>query len=127
MNLRTVLLAVIVLGACSTHKDKLQRAKDEANSAGRILMVEFGADWCSDCRVLSAELEKDSYRQRLATGFVRYRVDVGEFDRNLDVAKSVGLNLSQIPTAVFFTPAGGRIERSGTSEILDFVKTLKIP
>jgi thiol:disulfide interchange protein len=121
MNLRALALTAILLASCSSHQNELERAKRDARASGKILMVEFGADWCNDCRVLSEDLRKDTVNPNFTTRFVRHKIDVGQFDRNLDIAKSLGLNLSEIPTAVFFTPEGGRIDRLGRPQILAFV------
>lgn len=74
-------------------------------------MVQFGAGWCPECRALSKELDNPRLHDYVAQHFVRLSIDVGEFDRNLDLAKSVGLDVVQtgIPAAAFFTPDGGPI------------------
>jgi protein disulfide-isomerase len=97
-----------ISSACHSPVSDLKRARREARLQGKLLMVQFGADWCPDCRALSKELDASS---DLTQHFVRLNIDVGEFNRNLDVAKSVGLDVveSGIPAAAFFTPDGAII------------------
>ncbi|MGW4435142.1 thioredoxin family protein [Streptomyces sp. NPDC004596] len=75
---------------------------------GRPVLVDFGADWCLDCRVLGARFEEPGPSAALA-GYHVVTVDVGEFDHNLDVAaRYVHLGTSGIPALVVLDPASGR-------------------
>ncbi|TFV34474.1 thioredoxin family protein [Streptomyces sp. T1317-0309] len=74
------------------------------------VLVDFGADWCPDCRVLDARFEEPGPATMLAKYHV-VTVDVGEFDRNLDIAERyVNLQTSGIPALVVLDPASGRIK-----------------
>jgi thioredoxin 1 len=100
--------------------DELRR---DAHASQKILMVEFWAGWCGDCVQLSASLEEEPIRHFVKEHFIISKVDVGEFDRNLDIAKALGLgNLSEIPTAVFFAPGDQQpVTRRGTRQILEYI------
>jgi thioredoxin 1 len=89
----------------------------------KFLMVEFGAAWCSDCAQLSRSLREDRRRERFRKDFELLFVDVGEFNRNLDVAKSLGIDVTEaIPAAAFFPPDSDQpVIRRGTNQILAFV------
>ncbi|MGW0966557.1 thioredoxin family protein [Streptomyces sp. NPDC002516] len=81
-----------------------------AKRDGRPVLVDFGADWCMDCRVLSARFKEAGPSALLAKYHV-VKVDVGEFDHNLDVAKRyVDLRTSGIPALTVLDAASGRIE-----------------
>src|SRR5881394_1144593 len=80
----------------------LVTSQKQAQTEHKILMVEFGANWCEDCIVLADNLEKGETRDYFQKHFVVLKVDVGRFDKNLDIAKSLGVTLDKgIPTAVF--------------------------
>ncbi|GAA2667973.1 thioredoxin family protein [Actinoplanes palleronii] len=72
------------------------------------MLIDFGADWCLDCRVLTELTQDPAVSAQLAEGFEVVSVDVGEFDRNLEVAQDLGvdLNTSGIPALVVLSPAG---------------------
>lgn len=73
---------------------------------GRPVLIDFGADWCPDCVVLSRTFERPGTAQLLAAYHV-VRVDVGDFDHNLDVAASyVDLRSSGIPALAVVDSAG---------------------
>lgn len=81
-----------------------------AKKDGRPVLIDFGADWCMDCRVLGARFQEPGPSARLAKYHV-VTVDVGEFDRNLNVAaRYVNLQTSGIPALVVLDPASGQIK-----------------
>ncbi|MEU0436548.1 thioredoxin family protein [Streptomyces sp. NPDC006290] len=81
-----------------------------AKQDGRPVLVDFGAAWCLDCRVLSARFKEAGPSALLAKYHV-VKVDVGEFDHNLKVAERyVDLNTSGIPALTVLDSASGRIE-----------------
>jgi thioredoxin 1 len=101
----------------------LDKARASAQINHKFLMVEFGADWCSDCLELSKELETGAVRNYLKEHFVVLNVDVGQFNLNIDVAKSLGVDIDQgIPTAVFFPPSRTvPSKRLGANQILAYL------
>ena len=67
----------------------------------RRVLVVFGANWCADCRALDDSLKSGRNADLMAREFLVVKVDVGRFDRNLDVAKAYGDPIRQgIPAAV---------------------------
>jgi len=96
----------------------LDAARKQATSQQKFLMVEFGANWCEDCIVLADNLEKGETRDYFQKHFVVLKVDVGQFDKNLDIAKSLGVTLDKgIPTAVFFAPDGSKVGATNNGEL----------
>ena len=109
-------------------------AKARAAADGKMVMVTFGANWCPDCLTLHKDLEDPVTREYASKKFEMVNVDVGEFDKNADVARELGVApVNGIPLAVFFSSDGrpicdtrrGELEPSRhytSSEILDFLK-----
>jgi thiol-disulfide isomerase/thioredoxin len=108
-------------------------AKARAAASGKMLMVTFGANWCPDCLTLHKDLEDPVVREYAHKKFEMVNVDVGELDKNKDVARELGVAVNGIPLAVFFSSdgrpicdtRGGELEPSRhytSSEILDFLK-----
>src|SRR5512147_521168 len=86
----------------------IDKAFKQAQAQNKILMVEFGADWCADCVVLTRTLNEGATKKYFEQHFVIVSVDVGQFDRNIDIMKSLNVKTGAIPTAVFFNPDGSR-------------------
>jgi thiol:disulfide interchange protein len=96
----------------------LAHAIKTAREQNKFLMVEFGANWCEDCVALARNLEQGETRDYFEKHFVILKVDVGRFDRNLDLAKSIGVDLDKgIPTAVFFAPDGNKVGATNKGEL----------
>lgn len=57
---------------------------EAARSADRLVLLEFAAPWCSDCRTLERLCEETPLAEKLRE-FERLRVDVGRFDRHLEL------------------------------------------
>ena len=133
MNKRASILAsmfIIALAAVVTYRETtkvsqglIAEARARATRDHKFLMVEFGADWCSDCAQLSKSLEDERRRDQFRKEFELLHLDVGEFNRNLDIAKSLGIDVTEaIPTAAFFPPNSDQpIIKRGTNPILAFV------
>jgi thioredoxin 1 len=104
----------------------INHARAEARLNHRILMVEFGANWCSDCQELAKELDERGTSVYMKTHVDVVQVDVGEFNRNLDIARSLGIDVNQgIPAAVFIPPiAVPPANRVGNTQILEYIHEL---
>jgi len=135
---RWIVLLASVLGAgilwISYHQNhktptvqSIDQARAEARLNHKVLMVEFEADWCSDCRVLSGSLQERDIRDYLARHVEALHVDVGQFNRNLDIARYLGVDVNQgIPAAVFLLPDQVPASRKiGNAQILAYIHQLE--
>ncbi|EHR72276.1 hypothetical protein BurJ1DRAFT_3468 [Burkholderiales bacterium JOSHI_001] len=79
----------------------IRRALAAAGAGPRRVLVVFGANWCEDCRRLDQALSSGRTAELMARQFELVKVDVGRFDRNLDLAKAYGDPIRKgIPAAV---------------------------
>ena len=69
---------------------ELAAAKALAAREGRLLLVVFGANWCGDCRAFDAAARQGELATLLDAHFVLAKVDVGNWDHNLDVVEAWG-------------------------------------
>lgn len=92
--------------------------REEAVENGKFLMVTFGANWCVDCRTLYYHLKSDDVKAFTDDKIHFVTVDVGKFNRNRDVARELGVDLTRgIPVAVFFDPEGGEIGNTNDGQL----------
>jgi thioredoxin 1 len=87
----------------------LAAALDAAKLSGKKVLVDFGANWCPDCRVLGGILEIEQVRAYVAAHYEVAVIDVGRFNRNLDIATAFGVKIRGIPTVMVIDPASGRV------------------
>jgi thioredoxin 1 len=109
----------------------LRSALVEARSQHKDVLVIFGANWCEDCRDLDKAMHGSS-ASLIDPLFVVVKINVGNFDKNLDLAARYGNPIQKgIPAAVLVTPtdkvvystkAGelANARRMGDSGIYDF-------
>jgi protein disulfide-isomerase len=88
-------------------KAALQAAQSAAQAAGQPVFVVFGANWCEDCRAFDKAMKAEPSASLIARSFQVVKIDVGNFDRNVDIAERYGNPIKKgIPAAVLLTPEG---------------------
>lgn len=101
-------------------KADVQRALSAAKSSGTPVLVVFGANWCPDCRALDKALSTGENAELMAREFKVVKVDVGQFDRNLDLAARYGNPVKKgIPAAVVLSPEGEVLYATRLGELAD--------
>ncbi len=84
------------------------------------VLVVFGANWCPDCRVLDMALKGGKSAALVARDFRVVKVDVGRFDRNLDVAERYGVPIRKgIPAVAVVSPGGRVVYATREGELAD--------
>jgi thioredoxin 1 len=78
----------------------------EAKRTGRNVLLDFGGNWCPDCRIMAGILEADAVRPWVAANFVPVAVDVGRYDKNMDIEQRFGIVPKGVPTVLVVTPDG---------------------
>src|SRR5438128_2003038 len=66
-------------------------AKVRARRTGKRLLIDLGGNWCLDCRLLAGTMELPELRPWLAHRFGIVTVDVGRFDKNLQIPARYGI------------------------------------
>ncbi len=143
MNRLAVLVALALLAATIDaaewpYNEKADAAADVQHALAaaqtdhkKVLLV-FGANWCGDCRALDKAMHGSS--QSLIEGkFDVVKIDVGNFDKNLDLANRYGNPIEKgIPAVVvlradnhvIYSTKGGELadaRKMGEQGIYDFL------
>ena len=85
----------------------LAYAITEANKANKHVLIEMGANWCPDCRTLGRYFQREDIKAWLDERFIVVAVDVGEWDKNLEIAERYGNPISEgIPSLVVLDSKG---------------------
>jgi protein disulfide-isomerase len=75
-------------------KADLRQALAQAAKAKKPVIIVFGANWCGDCKMLDSAMKSGASAALLSRDFNTIKVDVGHFDKNLDIAKTYGVPLT---------------------------------
>ena len=101
-------------------KAQVKAALAEAASAGEPVLLIFGANWCEDCRALDQALHTERNAALVASHFKLVKIDVGNFDHNLDVVEAYGNPIAKgIPAAVIVAPDNHVVYATRAGELAD--------
>ncbi len=96
----------------------IRAALADARRANLPVLVVFGANWCGDCKVLDLAFTSGASASLIAKSYRVVKVNVGRFDRNVDVALSYGVPLKNgIPAVVILSPQGKVIYATRAGEL----------
>ena len=85
----------------------------------RRVLLDFGGDWCTDCRVLDSYFHDSSNEPILNANFVLVHVNVGHMDQNLTLAERYQVPLNKGVPALAVLNRRGKLlysQRSGEFE-----------
>jgi thioredoxin 1 len=72
----------------------ISKAIAEAKVEKLPVVIIFGANWCPDCRGLSETIDRGKNANLIAKEFKVVKVNVGNFDTNLEIANKYGNPIS---------------------------------
>jgi len=84
---------------------EVKQALASAQHTHKPVLLIFGANWCPDCRVLDEVLQKGKSVDLINQSFNVVKIDVGDFNHNLDISDHYGSPIKKgIPAAVIVSP-----------------------
>ncbi len=133
---RTILQALFALGASSlmlaAHaaepayneqadaRAEIKLALAQAASAKVPVLVVFGANWCGDCKVLDMAMKTGASAPLMARDYRVVKVNVGRFDKNVDIAEAYGVPLKKgIPAVVVLSASEQVLYATRSGELAD--------
>src|SRR5712692_7244430 len=101
-------------------KADIKQALSAAKSSQMPVLVIFGANWCKDCRALDQALSTGRNAELVKREFKVVKVDVGNFNKNLDLAEAYGNPIKKgIPAAVVLSPDNKVLYATRLGELAD--------
>jgi thioredoxin 1 len=76
-------------------KADLAAALKSAAATHRRVLLDFGGNWCGDCRVLDIYMHDDKNKPLVDANFVVVHINVGHYDANLDLAEQYEIPLKR--------------------------------
>jgi protein disulfide-isomerase len=103
--------------AANANKD-LAHALDKARLSHKPVLVVFGANWCPDCRALARQMAQGRLADKLSHEYVITKVDVGNWDKNQDIAERYGNPIKKgIPAVAVLSPEGKLLHSTAAGEL----------
>jgi thiol-disulfide isomerase/thioredoxin len=90
-------------------------AKAKAKASNKLLLIDLGGNWCGDCRVLAGVMKLPEVKTFLDKHYVEVSVDVGRFDRNLQIPAHYGITerLEGVPSLLIVDPKTDKLLNAG--------------
>ena len=95
-------------------------AKARAKARHKLLLIDLGGNWCLDCRLLAGTMDLPQLRKFIAANYEVAIVDVGRFDKNLDIPAHYGIKgrLEGVPNVLIVDPRSDRLINEGRTATL---------
>ncbi len=100
-------------------KHEIKEALEHAGREHKNVILVFGGNWCFDCHVLDLAFHHPEIEPELKAHFVVVHVDIGEYDKNLDVAEQYQVPLKKGVPALAVLASDGKLlysQRGGEFE-----------
>jgi thiol:disulfide interchange protein len=89
-------------------KKEIAEALEKASREHKRVLIVFGASWCFDCFALDYRFHQPNIQPLVDKNYCVVHVDIGQGDKNLDVAKKYDTPVEAIP-AVAVLDASGKL------------------
>src|SRR6185312_1959984 len=102
------------------------KARAKALKAHKLLLIDLGGNWCGDCRVMAGTFERPEMKTWLDRHFELVNVDVGSFDKNLQVPGAYGIHyrLEGVPALLVVDPRTNKLLDKGKESALQDARSM---
>ena len=90
-------------------KTDIAAALQQASAEHKRVLLDFGGDWCGDCQVLDIYFHQPPNLDLLNNNFILVHVDIGHYDKNLDITDKYGIPLKKGVPALAVLDSSGNI------------------
>ena len=97
---------------------QVEAAFKRAKQTGKRVLIDFGGNWCPDCRILAGVMKLPEVKSFIDGHYEVATVDVGRFDKNLDVVGRFGIQkLRGVPTVVVAEADGTTLNVTNSADL----------
>jgi thiol-disulfide isomerase/thioredoxin len=92
-----------------------------AQVSHKRVLIDLGGNWCGDCIVLANIMQLPEMKPWLAAHYEMVAVDVGRFDKNLQIPARFGITkrLEGVPSVLIATPQGKLVNPGHVAALAD--------
>lgn len=115
--LEPVLVKKDLYAASANAEKEIEEALQQATTEKKKVILVFGANWCYDCHVLDRALHEGAAGKIVQENFLVVHIDIGEGDKNLDLAKKYKIPLERgVPAVAILDHEARLLYSSGSGE-----------
>ena len=91
-----------------------------------MLLIDLGGNWCLDCRILAGTIDLPEVNAFVRRHYELVTVDVGRFDKNLDVPAHYGITgrLAGVPALLVVDPRTDKLLDPGRVSALEDARSM---
>lgn len=86
---------------------------------GKRVLLDFGGNWCLDCKILAAVMAKPDVRLFLDQHYVEVSIDIGRYTKNMDISKAYGVKTKGVPTVLVLDADGRLLNATNSQDLAD--------
>ncbi|HEX4019795.1 MAG TPA: thioredoxin family protein [Acidobacteriaceae bacterium] len=121
--------SAIIYSDTADAKADIRAAIATAAREHKHVILDFGGNWCADCHLLNIYFHDPSNASLLQANYVLVDVSVGQYDKNLDIAKKYGIPLEKGVPALVILDGRGRVlyaQKNGEFEAMRKLDTSSV-
>ena len=88
---------------------EIRQALAAAGKQHKNVLLDFGGNWCLDCHVLDNAFHQPRIAPLLDSNYILVHVDVGRYEKNLDLAKKYHVDLEKGVPSLAVLDAKGNV------------------
>lgn len=87
----------------------------------KLVLIDLGGNWCPDCRILAGVMALPEVRRFVQAHYDVVSVDVGNFDKNLQIPARFGITgrLEGVPSVLIVAHDGTLVDRGHVAALSD--------
>ena len=96
-----------------------------AKANGKLVVIDLGGNWCPDCRILAGTMALPQLSMFVRKHYELVMVDVGRFDRNLQIPGRYGIARPEgVPALLIIDPKTNRLLNPGKTSALSNARAM---
>jgi len=111
--------------ATADPKADITAAVKRAKAEHKRIILDFGGNWCGDCQVLDIYMRQSPNTELLNKHFIVVHVDIGRFDRNVDVAEKYKVPIKKGVPALAVLDSSGKLLYSQANKEFENMREMK--
>jgi thiol-disulfide isomerase/thioredoxin len=85
----------------------------------KFVLLDFGGNWCPDCRVTAAALSLSDIKPWIDKNFEMVKIDIGHLNKNMDIGDRYNVHVTAVPTIIILDPQGRMMNAGNPAALKD--------